>query len=137
MADSYRPYLVSCSKCGIEYARSKNRKFTCSVCLRNGYPRTFYRNRKIALIRDSYRCQCCGDKKNKIIVHHLDCDKNNNSPSNLITLCDQCHRSLHKKYSNSLLRSSNIYKLFPKSFVWGKFGKRPIYFFSSQPKTPR
>lgn len=49
--------------------------------------------------RDSYTCQIC-DESNKtqrliLDVHHIDEDKNNCSPSNLITLCKSCHCKLH------------------------------------------
>ena len=82
--------------------------------------------------RDEYKCQCCGieDGKlqtNKLIVHHIDVDRQNNSPSNLITLCTQCHLSLHGKYGEKILRRSNIYKLFSENFKFGEFGKNLLY----------
>ena len=43
--------------------------------------------------RDNWQCQLCG-KKSKggdIVVHHIDYDKNNHHPNNLITLCRSCH----------------------------------------------
>lgn len=43
--------------------------------------------------RDNYVCQICskqqGDKAHQ--VHHIDYDKNNCNPDNLITLCVSCH----------------------------------------------
>ncbi|HDY68443.1 MAG TPA: hypothetical protein ENH85_11705 [Candidatus Scalindua sp.] len=39
--------------------------------------------------RDCFTCQVC--KKNGWIVHHIDYDKKNNNPDNLITLCRSCH----------------------------------------------
>ncbi len=47
-------------------------------------------------IRDSYICQICGriqsnlDKK-QFPVHHIDYNKKNCNPKNLITLCNPCH----------------------------------------------
>jgi len=43
--------------------------------------------------RDKYICQLCGINENgrKLDVHHIDYDKNNNSPNNLISLCASCH----------------------------------------------
>lgn len=117
-----RPYIVECSKCGVQRARHNRRKFICNNCLPEKYPRVFYKNKKIVLQRDGHTCQCCGDTKN-LIVHHIDCDIKNNSPSNLITLCIQCHSHLHKTYSNKELREGNIWKMFPKEITWGKFGK--------------
>ncbi|KKL54795.1 hypothetical protein LCGC14_2261820, partial [marine sediment metagenome] len=45
--------------------------------------------------RDNYECQNpdCTDKSNHLplYVHHIDYDKKNCSPNNLITLCNSCH----------------------------------------------
>jgi 5-methylcytosine-specific restriction endonuclease McrA len=124
-SENRKPYLVECQKCHEIHRRSTRRSFTCDSCKGKTYPRTFYRNRKIVLERDKHRCQCCGDGKIiRIHIHHIDCNKSNNSTSNLIALCIQCHLWLHTHYSNEELRRSNIYLLFPKEFRWGQFGKR-------------
>lgn len=39
--------------------------------------------------RDNHICQMCSKKGN--IVHHIDYNKKNSSPENLITLCNTCH----------------------------------------------
>lgn len=120
-----RIYLRECAHCREVFRTPRySGKFICSFCSHKSlYPRVFYKNRKVALARDENTCQCCGENEVKI-VHHIDCNKKNNSPSNLITLCGQCHLSLHAKYSNKQLRDGNIYKMFPKKFRWGIFGKR-------------
>jgi len=45
--------------------------------------------------RDNYMCQVCGKNNKsldrKLCVHHIDYDKKNNDPLNLISLCDNCH----------------------------------------------
>lgn len=45
--------------------------------------------------RDGYKCQICGcselENIRKLPVHHIDYDKTNNHPDNLIALCDGCH----------------------------------------------
>ncbi len=43
--------------------------------------------------RDNYVCQKCLTPENgwKHSVHHIDYDKKNNDPNNLITLCKGCH----------------------------------------------
>lgn len=43
--------------------------------------------------RDTYTCKLClGKHKNQDLhVHHIDYDKFNNNPHNLITLCNVCH----------------------------------------------
>jgi len=46
--------------------------------------------RKSIRQRDKYICQICG-KEPAVHVHHIDYDKKNNNPDNLITLCRKCH----------------------------------------------
>lgn len=43
--------------------------------------------------RDNYACQICGMVENgyRLHPHHIDYDKNNNDPKNLICLCRTCH----------------------------------------------
>lgn len=44
--------------------------------------------------RDNYKCHLCGNKKKgsqSLPVHHIDYDKKNCNPDNLITLCPTCH----------------------------------------------
>lgn len=43
--------------------------------------------------RDNYTCQLCSKKQNgrAYSVHHIDYDKNNLNPTNLITLCVSCN----------------------------------------------
>lgn len=39
-------------------------------------------------------CEKCGGNE-RISIHHKDRDRSNNSPGNLMTLCNRCHRTLH------------------------------------------
>jgi hypothetical protein len=50
--------------------------------------------------RDGYICVECGavQGKRKHHVHHIDYDKNNLAPRNLITLCPSCHGRTTSKY---------------------------------------
>ncbi len=51
--------------------------------------------------RDNYRCQQCFrhqdelrtkyNRKEKLSIHHIDFNKQNNNPNNLISLCRSCH----------------------------------------------
>ena len=45
--------------------------------------------------RDKYTCQLCG-KEPATIVHHIDYNKKNSNPINLITLCQNCHGKTNK-----------------------------------------
>lgn len=70
--------------------------------------------------RDNYRCQECfrhqdelfykNGKSYKLSIHHIDYNKNNNNPNNLISLCLNCHVQTNYKrkdwinyYNNKLL----------------------------------
>ena len=131
------PYKVICPKCNVEFLSKTPRRHMCRKCVNFysnhiGYPKLFYKNRKMIFVRDEYKCQCCGCGEdgqitNKLVVHHLDTDRGNNSMSNLITLCEQCHLSLHQKFGKPILRRSNIYKLFAENLKFGEFGKNLIY----------
>jgi len=46
--------------------------------------------------RDDYTCQKCGSRE-KLAVHHMDYNKKNCDPSNLITLCNKCNASVNVK----------------------------------------
>jgi hypothetical protein len=50
--------------------------------------------------RDNFRCKTCG-KNHSIVCHHIDKNKQNNNPDNLITLCRSCHSKIHE-YQNRL-----------------------------------
>ena len=60
-----------------------------------------YNTRQYVLHRDGYRCVCCGAKATKkkevkLHIHHLESRKTGgNAPSNLITLCETCHKLYH------------------------------------------
>ena len=50
------------------------------------------------LTRDKYTCRCCKTKKGTLHVHHIIYRSNGGSDeeSNLITLCENCHKKLHR-----------------------------------------
>ena len=50
------------------------------------------------LTRDKYTCQCCKTKKGTLHVHHIIYRSKGGSDEieNLITLCETCHKKLHK-----------------------------------------
>lgn len=58
----------------------------------------FWNVRDYILFRDNHTCQHChGKSKDKVLqVHHLESRKTGgNSPTNLITLCETCHKACH------------------------------------------
>ena len=59
----------------------------------------FWNVREYVLARDGHKCQCCkGKSGDKILnVHHIESRKTGgNSPGNLITLCETCHKGYHR-----------------------------------------
>lgn len=59
----------------------------------------FWNVREYVLWRDGHTCQHChGKSKDPVLnVHHLESRKTGgNSPSNLITLCETCHKAYHR-----------------------------------------
>ena len=59
----------------------------------------FWNVREYVLARDGHKCQHCkGKSKDPILnVHHIESRKTGgDSPSNLVTLCETCHREYHK-----------------------------------------
>lgn len=71
--------------------------------------------------RDKYTCQECGKHqsqlKRQLNVHHIDYDKSNNSPTNLISLCNTCNikanenRSYWTKHFQQILEDKGSYKI--------------------------
>lgn len=59
----------------------------------------FWNVREYVLWLDGHKCQHCkGESKDKVLnVHHIESRKTGgNSPSNLITLCETCHKAYHR-----------------------------------------
>ncbi len=50
--------------------------------------------------RDCFACQVCGVHQSKapLHVHHVDRDKTNGDPRNLVSLCCSCHATIHLRY---------------------------------------
>ena len=58
----------------------------------------FWNVREYVLFRDNHECQYChGKSKDKVLnIHHLESRKTGgDSPDNLITLCESCHKAYH------------------------------------------
>ncbi len=113
---------VACEECGKKLTRrkdSKSRRFFCSFeCARKGqtgekspiwvdepkdYPAKFSRELKeLIRERDGHKCQLCGktqkQNRRRLSVHHIDYDKMNLDPKNLLALCSSCHtKTTHRR----------------------------------------
>jgi len=68
--------------------------------------------------RDGYKCQLCScpevENGRKLDVHHIDHNKENLNPNNLVSLCQRCHgktngqRDYYKTYFKKLIRQGGV-----------------------------
>ena len=74
----------------------------------------FWNVREYVLFRDNHECQHChGQTKDPILnVHYLESRKTGgNSPSNLTTLCETCHKEYHAKIKAGKIKGPKDFKL--------------------------
>ncbi|WP_020375102.1 RNA-guided endonuclease IscB [Sulfobacillus thermosulfidooxidans] len=70
------------------------------VAYQQGEQMGFWNVREYVLFRDQHTCQWChGKSGDKVLnVHHRESRKTGgDSPDNLVTLCETCHRDIHQK----------------------------------------
>lgn len=97
----------TCATCGKEFVVSPylhgRQKHCCRKCAKTGsanpqwigghtieYPAAWTRKLRTAIKdRDGHKCAVCGDRATD--VHHIDYNKDNCTPENLISLCHSCH----------------------------------------------
>ena len=81
-------------QCKYEYRKKYDTSIQKRVRIKNRYDG----NRNKAWERDDYTCQLCGSKES-LVAHHIDGSGTTSTPNhsldNLVTLCNQCHTSLH------------------------------------------
>ena len=73
----------------------------------------FWNVREYVLFRDNHECQCCHGKSkdNALNVHHIESRKTGgNTPNNLITLCETCHKAYHKGEVELKLKRGKSYR---------------------------
>lgn len=79
------------------YVGEKNHKWKGGLGSES-YPSEFKRIREEIRERDNHTCQLCGKTKQpngyKLDVHHIDYNKRNSDPKNLITLCSSCNKEV-------------------------------------------
>ena len=73
---------------------------------RQGYSPGFTeRKKKEVKRRDGWKCIVCGIPESehldvvyqKLSTHHVDCDRVNHDTTNLVALCNLCHKSAHSE----------------------------------------
>lgn len=69
----------------------------------NDYPKNWGEIANAVKERAGWCCQHCGAANDRetghvLTVHHLDGDKSNCDPSNLVALCQKCHLHIQAKY---------------------------------------
>ena len=80
----------------------------------SGPQTAFWNTREYVLFRDGHTCQCCkGKSKDPVLnVHHIESRQTGgDSPDNLITLCETCHRQYHLgkiKLPNNIKRGTTL-----------------------------
>lgn len=65
----------------------------------NPYGNEFSKSLKNEIMkRDNFTCQLCNKKNQlRIVIHHINYNKKDNHPLNLITLCNSCHSKTNSK----------------------------------------
>jgi len=96
-----RGNMKFCSnECRYKQWKGSNSPHYTGGVVRVGYGKKFNeRLRERIRKRDRYRCVVCGkaERSRKICIHHIDYDRFNNNPLNLVTLCFHHHGKTTKK----------------------------------------
>ena len=108
--------LLPITKTTIEVAQFDTHKIKNQSIMGDEYQQGeqmgFWNVREYVLARDGHRCvHCNGRSKDPILnVHHLESRKTGgNSPSNLITLCETCHKAYHRgEFDLKIKRSTTL-----------------------------
>ena len=106
----YETIIKTCPICESEFETkkgSKKEKSTCSYACANSYFRSGVNNpnwkeeayRSTCFLYHEHKCVVC-DEKLLLDVHHLDGNRKNNKPENLIPLCGTHHAYWHSRYRN-------------------------------------
>jgi hypothetical protein len=88
---------ITLERCAFDIQKIQNPGIS-GVQYQNGPQKDFWNVREYVLFRDNHICQHChGRSGDKILnVHHIESRKTGgNSPGNLITLCETCHKDYH------------------------------------------
>ena len=86
---------VHCSRAQREGTLLQCTLYMAPVRAKQKYSLTGWKHlRTIILTRDGRACVLCGNTR-VLHVHHLNTDKTEDSPDNLLSVCDCCHARIH------------------------------------------
>jgi len=104
-----------CKNCGSEFEKTspQNTGFCSEECRNQNKTELYFGGNYLATLeRDGYQCRKCGSKQSPH-VHHIDLsgrfkktdkERCNNDMSNLLTLCNTCHQTLHNEIEYQLVQ---------------------------------
>lgn len=83
----------------------------------------FTQIKKVILFIWDYRCYVCKTQNHCLDVHHIDKNYQNNQTYNLIPLCKQCHKSVHRnlEFKHIIYDEEKAKLLFKLEQFWSKF----------------
>lgn len=83
------------------YERARFCKRSCANNRQSWWNKHSTGYKTIALQHHRHECQICGFDK-VVAIHHIDENKQNNSPDNLIPLCPNHHEMYHSKWQDEV-----------------------------------
>ena len=98
--------IKECPVCCTKHTKSgTTRSYSCSNShfrRGNNHPdRKIKTYRHICFDAHGKKCIVCGEEK-IVAVHHLNHDRSDNSPENLVPLCPTHHQYVHSRYNNEI-----------------------------------
>lgn len=84
-----------------EYERARFCSRSCANNRKTWWKENATHYRTIALNHHNEECAICGFDK-IVAIHHIDENKQNNNPTNLIPLCPNHHEMVHSKWRNEV-----------------------------------
>lgn len=99
--------LKECPNCKKMHSKEG---ITCSYACSNSHFRSGENNpnwkntsyRSTCFLHHEKKCIVCGEEK-IVAVHHMDENRKNNNPSNLVPLCPTHHQYIHSRYRDEVL----------------------------------
>ncbi|MBF0288202.1 MAG: HNH endonuclease [SAR324 cluster bacterium] len=81
------------------------------------------RKQDAAIVKKAFgeKCALCGIRENrdqsksKLMIHHIDCQRENNTKENLIVLCRRCHNLMDQEASYYFSYKGKQLEMFPET----------------------